>query len=60
MCEFLDYIENRGINKGRIEGENNTALLMKHLFDSNRIDDARLAASDDTYRHKLMRELLAH
>ena len=68
MCEFLDYIENRGINKGRIEGilegeikgETNTALLMKHLFDQNRIDDARRASSDDSYRQKLMKELLTH
>ncbi len=68
MCEFLDFVENRGINKGRIEGEikgelkgeNNTALLMKHLFDQNRIDDAKLAASDDNYRHKLMKELLIY
>ena len=65
MCEFLDFIENRGINKGRLEGihegeikgENNTALLMKHLFDQNRIEDARHAAYDDNYRRKLMKEL---
>ena len=73
MCEFLDFIENRGINKGRLEGklegihegeikgrlegETNTALLMKHLFDQNRIEDARHAAYDDNYRRKLMKEL---
>ena len=72
MCEFLDFVENRGINKGRIEGmlegkikgrlegETNTVLLMKHLFDQNRIDDAKRAASDDSYRQKLMKELLIY
>ena len=63
MCEILDKIENRGIEKGRAEGkaEGNTegksqmADLMKILLDENRIEDAKHAAEDPTYCDELMK-----
>ena len=33
MCDVLDKVENRGIAKGKAEGEDTLALLMKKLFD---------------------------
>ena len=61
MCDVLDKVENRGIAKGKaegkLEGEDNLALLMKKLFDQNRIDDAKRASENKTYRAKLMKEL---
>ena len=65
MCDVLDKVENRGIAKGiakgkaegKIEGEDTLALLMKKLFDQNRIEDAKRASEDETYRDKLMKEL---
>ncbi len=52
MCEVLDKVENRG----KAEGENKMAPLMKMLFDQNRIDDAKKASEDEAYRAKLMEE----
>ena len=48
MCEVWDTVENRG--------ENKVALLMKKLFDQNRIDDAKKASENEEYRAKLMKE----
>ena len=43
MCDVLDKVENRGIEKGIVKGEsrgeNKMALLVKKLLDQNRIDD---------------------
>ena len=33
------------------------ALLMKNLFDQNRIEDAKRASEDKEYRTRLMKEL---
>lgn len=49
MCDVLDKVENRG--------ESKMALLMKKLFDQNRIDDAKKASENEAYRAKLMKEL---
>ena len=64
MCDVLDKVENRGIAKGiakgkaegKIEGEDTLALLMKKLFDQNRIEDAKWASEDKEYRARLMKE----
>ena len=64
MCEILDKIENRGIEKGRAEGkaEGNTegksqmADLMKILLAENRIEDAKRAAEDPAYCDELMKQ----
>ena len=64
MCEILDKIENRGIEKGKAEGlaEGNTegksqmADLMKILLTENRIEDAKRAAEDPAYCDELMKQ----
>lgn len=60
MCDVLDKVENRGIEKGiakgKAEGEDTLALLMKKLFDQNRIEDAKRASENKEYRIKLMKE----
>ena len=48
MCDVLDKVENRG--------ESKVALLMKKLFDQNRIEDAKKASENEEYRIKLMKE----
>ena len=55
-CDVLDKVENRGIAKGKAEGEDTLALLMKKLFDQNRIEDAKRASEDKEYRARLMKE----
>lgn len=53
MCDVLDKVENRGIAKGKIEGEMEgkaqVTTLMKKLFEQNRIDDAKKASEDAAY-----------
>ena len=56
MCDVLDKVENRGIAKGKAEEEDTLALLMKKLFDQNRIEDAKRASEDKEYRARLMKE----
>ena len=64
MCDILDKVENRGFAKGiakgkaegKIEGEDTLALLMKKLFDQNRIEDAKRASENKEYRTRLMKE----
>ena len=53
MCDVLDKVE----NKGKTEGENQVSLLMKTLFDQNRIEDAKRASEDSAYCDKLLKEL---
>ena len=53
MCDVLDKVENRG----KAEGTDSVALLMKKLFDQNRIEDAKRASEDKEYRTRLMKEL---
>ncbi len=57
MCNVLDRIENLGIEKGKSEGEDKMALLIKKLFEQNRIEDAKRASEDKAYREQLMKEL---
>lgn len=52
MCNYSDYIENKGIS----EGENLMAQLINHLLSDNRIEDIRLAAIDDNARKNLYSE----
>ena len=44
-------------NKHCTGGPNSVALLMKKLFDQNRIEDAKRASEDKEYRIQLMKEL---
>lgn len=61
MCDVLDKVENRGIEKGiakgESRGENKMALLVKKLLDQNRIDDVKRASEDEKSRAELMKEL---
>ncbi|MCD8331843.1 MAG: hypothetical protein LUB63_04840 [Oscillospiraceae bacterium] len=65
MCDVLDRIETRGIQQGMKQGiqqgmqqgERTFAQLMQTLFSQGRLEDARRAAEDQQFRHKLMREL---
>ncbi len=60
MCDVLDKVENRGIAKGKIEGEMEgkaqVTTLMKKLFEQNRIDDAKKASEDVAYCDRLLKE----
>ena len=61
MCDVLDKVENRGIEKGIVKGEsrgeNKMALLVKKLLDQNRIGDVKRASEDEKSRAELMKEL---
>lgn len=57
MCEVLDRIEEKGKTEGRVEGEDVAMALMQKLFAAGRLDDAKRAAEDPTYRRQLMKEL---
>ena len=61
MCDVLDKVENRGIEKGiakgESRGENKMALLVKKLLDQNRIGDVKRASEDEKSRAELMKEL---
>ena len=65
MCDVLDKVENKGKVEGRlegkiegkIEGKAQVSLLMKKLFDQNRIEDAKRASEDSAYCDKLLKEL---
>ncbi len=53
MCEVLDRIENRGIQKG----EDLILTLLRYLLSNNRTEDAKRATEDTTYRNKLLAEI---
>lgn len=59
MCEVLERVENRGIQKGIVQGEDNILSLMRYLLSNNRMDDARRATEDEAYRNKLLAEILS-
>lgn len=62
MCDVLDKVESRGIEKGiakgvakgkaegEIEGKNQMALLVKKLLNQGRMDDVKRASEDEVYR----------
>ena len=60
MCEVLDRVENRGIEKGIekgiIQGEDRILGLMNYLLSNNRAEDARKATEDPSYRNRLLAE----
>ena len=69
MCEVLERVENRGMDRGiQIgiqrgtktgiqQGEDMFALLVKKLLECGRMEDIRRATEDRAYRQKLMEEL---
>ena len=52
MCEILDGF----IEKGISQGENLLASLMSCLFTDNRLEDAKIASTDEKRRKELYRE----
>lgn len=56
MCEVLDRVENRGIQKG----EDTILSLMNYLLSNDRIEDAKKATKDKEYRNKLLIEILGN
>ncbi len=54
MCEVLDRIENRGIQKG----EDAILTLIRYLLSNNRMDDIKRVTEDAAYRNKLLAEIL--
>ncbi|MDO5425332.1 MAG: hypothetical protein Q4F41_16565 [Eubacteriales bacterium] len=57
MCEVLDRVEDRGIQKGIAQGEGTILSLMHYLLSNNRTEDAKRATEDEAYRRKLLEEL---
>ena len=57
MCEVLDRVESRGIQKGIVQGENIILSLMNYLLSNNRAEDAKKATEDEVYRKKLLAEI---
>ena len=64
MCEVLDRVENRGIEKGIqkgiIQGEGTILSLMNYLLSNNRTEDAKRATEDQAYRNKLLGEIFGN
>ncbi len=57
MCEVLDRIENRGIQKGITMGEDTILSLIRYLLSNNRTEDIKRVTEDETYRNSLLAEL---
>lgn len=61
FIEQLDALEKKGYKKGlaqgRIDGENNLALLLNNLLTYDCLDQARKACKDFVYCANLMKEL---
>lgn len=53
MCEVLDRIENRGIQKG----EETILALISYLLSNNRNEDIKRMTEDAVYRKKLLAEI---
>ena len=60
MCEVLDRVESRGIQKGIIQGEDTILALMNYLLSNNRTEDAKKATEDKAYRNKLLTEVFGN
>lgn len=56
MCEVLDRVESRGIQKG----EDTILSLMRYLLSNNRTEDAKKATEDKAYRNKLLTEVFGN
>ena len=56
MCDVIDRIENRGIDKGINIGFDKLALLMEKLVDQNRFEDLKKISKDKEYRMQLLKQ----
>ncbi len=52
MCDVIDRIENRGIDKG----VDKLALLLEKLLAQNRFDDVKKISKDKEYRIQLLKQ----
>ena len=63
MCEVLERIENRGIEKGIekgiAQGEDMILALMRYLLSNDRMDDIKRVTEDEAYRSKLLKEIFS-
>ena len=56
MCNLSTAIENQGIKKGRVEGVDLMAKLVKILLAEKKYSDVEKASDDAEYRNKLLKE----
>lgn len=56
MCNAIRELIEDGRAEGRIEGENLLAGLISRLFSDSRVEDAKLAVSDESARDRFYRE----
>ena len=56
MCNLSTAIENQGIKKGRVEGVDLMAKLVKILLAEKKYSDVEKASDDAEYRDKLLKE----
>ena len=56
MCNLSTAIENQGIKKGRVEGVDLMAKLVKILIAEKKYSDVEKASDDAEYRDKLLKE----
>lgn len=56
MCEVLNRVESRGIQKG----EDTILALMNYLLSNNRTEDAKKATEDKAYRNNLLTEVFGN
>ncbi len=52
MCNYSEYVWNQGIAKG----ENLLAMLINRLLTDNRLDDVKLATTDEDARQQFYEE----
>ena len=57
MCEVLDRVENRGLEKGKEQGADNMRRLMRYLIAHDRMDDLKKLSEDEAYEEVLMDEI---
>ena len=56
MCNLSAGIERRGIEKGRVEGENRLARLISHLLSIGKSDEIKAATESEKLRNELYKK----
>lgn len=56
MPSILDYVEEKGVEKGVQQAENRFSKLMNMLLKNKRYSDAEKVTEDEKYREELYRE----
>ena len=55
MCEYIDMLEARGEERGKIEGENRMAKLIQLLLKEKKYKEIDMASSNCEKRQELYR-----